>query len=262
MKLLRRLLKLPLLIGHVLIGLLLAQLLFSSRLPFPTRCSSRIVGAWSRQFCRIVGLQIRCYGHITTTPTLLIANHISWLDILALLATFPVIFVAKQEIAKWPILGRLTRQVGTLFIQRGQFQTAATVNKMSQALLNHQSVLFFPEGTSTEGISVKRFYARLFQAAIQTGVSVQPIALRYPQGEGINPVVPYVGEDIFINHMWRVLGEKKFTVELWCCPAIPVGDKGRRELADYAQQQILNRLQHLTRASSELSDFVFTSSKI
>jgi 1-acyl-sn-glycerol-3-phosphate acyltransferase len=200
-----------------------------------------------------VGLQIYCYGHITTTPTLFVANHISWLDIFALLATFPVIFVSKQEVANWPILGRLTRQVGTLFIQRGQFQAAtATANKMSQALLNHQNVLFFPEGTSTKGIGVKRFHARLFQAAIQAGVPVQPIALRYPQGEGINPIVPYIGKDIFISHVWRVLGEKKFTVELWFCPAIPVGDKRRRELADYAQQQILTRLQQQEKTFSYL----------
>ena len=244
MKLLRRLLKLQLLIGHVLIGLLLAWLLFSLRLPLSTHWSSMIVNGWSRQLCRIVGLQIRCYGHIATTPTLFVANHISWLDIFALLGTFPVIFVAKQEVAKWPILGRLTRQVGTLFIQRGQFQAAAaTANQMSQALLNHKNVLFFPEGTSSEGVGVKRFHARLFQAAIQAGVPVQPIALRYPQNEDINRVVPYIGEDVFINHVWRVLGETKLTVELWFGPPVASKNKERRELADYAQQQILTQLQ-------------------
>jgi 1-acyl-sn-glycerol-3-phosphate acyltransferase len=199
-----------------------------------------------------MGLQIRCYGHMATTPTLLVANHISWLDIFAVLATSPVIFVSKQEVATWPILGRLTRQVGTLFIQRGQFQAAAiTANQMSQALLNHQSVLFFPEGTSTEGVGVKRFHARLFQAAIQAEVPVQPIALRYPHGEGINQVVPYVGEEVFINHVWRVLGESQITIELWFCPAIPVEGKGRRELADYAQQQILTLLQQKQKTFSE-----------
>lgn len=244
MRLPRRLLKLWLLTGHVLIGLLLSWLLFSSRLPFPTSWSSAVVSGWSRQLCRILGLQIRCYGHIATTPTLFVANHISWLDIFAVLATFPVIFVSKQEVAKWPILGRLARQVGTLFIQRGQFQAAtATANEMTHTLLNHKSVLFFPEGTSTEGIGVKRFHARLFQAAIQAGVPVQPIALRYPQDEGINQVVPYIGEDVFIDHVWRMLGEKIFTVEIWFGPTISTAYKARRELADYAQQQILTRLQ-------------------
>ncbi len=244
MKLLRRLLKLSLLMSHVLIGLLLSWLLFSPRWSLSIGWSSAIVRGWSRQLCRIVGLQIRCYGDVATTPTLFVANHISWLDIFALLATFPVIFVSKQEVAKWPVLGRLARQVGTLFIQRGQFQAATTTaHEMIQALSNHRSVLFFPEGTSTEGMSVKRFHARLFQAAIQTGVPVQPIALRYPQGNSLNQIIPYVGDDIFIQHVWRVLGEEIFTVELWFGSPIPTYHRERRELAHYARQQILTLLQ-------------------
>lgn len=243
MKLLRSLLKLLLLIGHVLLGLLLSGLLFSPLLHFPTRWSSAIVSRWSQQLCRIIGLQIRCYGHIANTPTLFVANHISWLDIFALLATFPVIFVSKQEVANWPVLGRLARQVGTLFIQRGRFQAAEAANDMSSALSSHKSVLFFPEGTSTNGVGVKRFHARLFQAAIQAGVSVQPIALHYPQDDGYNQIIPYIDDDIFINHVWRVLGEQIVTVEIWFCPVISSCCKKRHELADYAQKQISSILQ-------------------
>lgn len=248
MKWLRRPYRLTLLIGHLLVGLILSLLLFSPLL-FPRTPDWRlkIVTRWSRVLCQICGLQIQCYGQRAPTPALFVANHISWLDIFALLSTFPVTFVSKQEVRSWPLIGWLAHRVGTLFLRRGQFEASAlATHSIVNALFNQMNVLFFPEGTSTEGRSVKRFHARIFQAAIDTGVQVQPVALRYPQGKDINLTVPYIGKDSFLVHLWRILGEPELQVELWFCPPISSDNKKRRELAHYTQVQVSNILERFS----------------
>lgn len=245
-KWLRRELRLVLLVGHVLLGIILSLILFSplwcSR--FPKHWSSMLVSGWSRTLCRICGLQVQCYGERVTGPTLFVANHISWLDVFALLSIFSVIFISKQEVKKWPVVGWLARRVGTLFMRRGQFEASALAsNAVVNSLFNHSNVLFFPEGTCTDGTYVKRFHARMFQAAIETGVPVQPIALRYPLGSRVNSVVPFLGDETFLANLWRILGEEKLYIEVWFCPPVLAHKKKRRELADYAQAQVLNVLE-------------------
>ncbi|EDN68558.1 Phospholipid/glycerol acyltransferase [Beggiatoa sp. PS] len=153
---------------------------------------------------------------------------------------FSGFFLSKQEIQNWPILGWLVERVGTLFIRRGEFGASKQVsNVISEALRKNSNVLFFPEGTSTDGTNVRRFHARLFQAAIDTGVLVQPIALRYRQGENISLIIPYIGNDTLLGNLWRVLGETGLRVEIWFCPPISAHEKKRRDLSDYAQAQVL-----------------------
>jgi lyso-ornithine lipid O-acyltransferase len=238
-KWLRRIFRLILLTGHILAGLLLSFIIFSPLFHKKKRWQRRIVGGWSRILCRICGLQVQCHGSITKAPALFVANHISWLDIFALLGTFEVLFVSKQEVQNWPVLGWLVERVGTLFIRRGDFGASKQVsNVISEALGKNSNVLFFPEGTSTDGTSVRRFHARLFQAAIDTGILVQPVALRYRQGENISLVVPYIGQDTLFGNLWRILGETGLRVELWFCPPISAHEKKRRDLSDYAQAQV------------------------
>lgn len=243
---LRRGLRLILLIGHVMVGIILSLILFSPLWcsKFPKHWLSMLVSGWSRALCRICGLQVQCYGKRTSGPTLFVANHISWLDIFALSSTFSAIFISKQEVKKWPVLGWLAHRVGTLFIRRGQFEASTLAsNAIVNSLFNHSNVLFFPEGTCTDGTYVKRFHARMFQAAIETGVPVQPIALRYPQGSGVSSVVPFIGDETFLANLWRILGEKKLCIDVWFCPPVLARDKKRRELADYAQAQVSNVLE-------------------
>jgi 1-acyl-sn-glycerol-3-phosphate acyltransferase len=108
-----------------------------------------------------------------------VANHVSWLDIPCLLALIDATFVAKDEVARWPLVGDLAVQVDTIFFPRGEGQAQAAAERMMWHLVRRRSVMFFPEGTTTDGTTVRHFHSRLFQAATRTGTSVQPIAIRY-----------------------------------------------------------------------------------
>ncbi len=245
MIMLRKMIKIFLLIGLLLIGFVLSLTFFSPWLykMLPAHWPSMIAIKWSRMLCRICGLQIRCYGNRVATSTLFVANHISWLDIFAFASTFSVIFLSKQEISKWPIFGLIANNVGTLFIRRGKFETSNLISSIAQALLNQKNVLVFPEGTSSDGKSVKRFHARMFQAAIDAKMQIQPVALRYPQDDGISSIAPFIDNDTFKVSVWRILGERKLDVELWFCPPISATDRKRDELANYARKQILDVLE-------------------
>ncbi|MDY6992096.1 MAG: lysophospholipid acyltransferase family protein [Pseudomonadota bacterium] len=260
MKLLHKLLKLLLLMIHILLGMGLAVVLFSPRLPLVKRWRTTVVQMWSQRLCRLCGLQINCSGQIASAPTLFVANHISWLDIFALLATFPMTFVAKQEVARWPVIGWLVQRVGTLFIARGQFRAAAEVSARMTTALGHQTnILFFPEGTSTRGDMVKRFHARLFQAAIETEAWVQPIALRYPHEAGLNPSAPYVDDDNLFNHLWQILEASPLSLEICFCTPISAQHQKRRELAEYARAEIMQVLKPYQQ--SELHSFNATGGR-
>jgi 1-acyl-sn-glycerol-3-phosphate acyltransferase len=239
-KLSRQLLRFFLLLSHLFWGLILALIAFSPwlRSKSPENWPDHIVTQWSRRLCRILHLQVTYHGMPATTGTLLVANHISWLDIFALLSIFRVVFVAKQEIEEWPLLGWLVRRVGTLFIRRGRFEASTLAHReIVDALAQGTAVLFFPEGKATDGTQVYRFHARLFESAIQARVPVQPIALRYPHGEEISTIAPYTDLS-FLAHVWRLVGEPELKVEIWFCPIITSVDKKRRDLAESARQQI------------------------
>ena len=165
--------------------------------------------------CRILGVRVRASGVAHAGAALFVANHISWLDIFCIAAVCPTHFLAKQDVAAWPLFGWLCRRAGTAFIRRGGDNGAAeAMEQLAWRLRQGQRVLVFPEGTSTAGETVRRFYPRLFQAALLARCPVQAIALRYPHPEGINPAVPFVGDDELLPHLWRLLGEPAMVAEL------------------------------------------------
>jgi len=247
MKLLRKIIGLILLILHVIFGILSSTLVFSRWIhPYlPASLPKKLVTTWSWILCKILRIRIIYHGERVTTPTLFVANHISWLDVFALLGTFHVIFIVKQEVESWPALGHLVKTVGNLFMKRGVADSSHKANHdLATSLTQGYNVLFFPEGTTTDGTSMMRFHGRLFQCAIQTEVWVQPIALRYPMGTGLSTVAPFIGDDTFSAHMWRVFGEKEIVLEIWFCPPIAAKDKKRNELASYTHKQISYVLEH------------------
>lgn len=243
---LRKIFRSVLLISHILLGLILSYLIYAPWLQrfLPKHLPSFIVSRWSWILCRIFNLKITFYGKPATQPVLFVANHISWLDIFALLGTFHVIFVSKAEVAHWPVLGWLVTRVGTLYIKRGENTLTTVTEKMVQVLQSGTPVLLFPEGTSTDGQKVKRFYARLFQAAIEAEVPIQPIALRYPhsQGQGLSQVAPFIDDDDILRHIWRILGEKTIPLEIhFSSPLLPPHSP-RRSLANHSHQAVLTAL--------------------
>lgn len=147
---------------------------------------------------------------------IVVSNHLSYLDIVILSAAMPCFFVAKAEIDEWPYFGKAARTGGTLFIDRSSLASAERVAAtIAERLELAVPVLFFPEGTSTDGSSVLRFHSRLFEPAIVAGAPVTAAAVRYViAGGGEERDLCWFGDDAFLPHLWKALGTKGFTAEV------------------------------------------------
>lgn len=196
---------------------------------------------WFRCLLFILGVHVCRHGRASVRPCLWVANHISWLDIVVLGSEGPVTFVAKQDVAEWPLFGFLARRTGTLFLRRGDREDTLKVSEsMVRMLRQERTVVLFPEGTSSRGESVLRFHSRLFQPAKLAGVPVQPVALAY-RGEA-RRVVPFVGEASFLPHLLSVLMLARIPVELRYETTIQIHNATRDELARQARQAIVRGL--------------------
>lgn len=175
------------------------------------------------------------------TGTLVVANHISWLDILALLAVEPVTMLAKREVGGWPGVGPLVRRAGTLFIDRDSLRGLPdTVAAMSGQLRSGRSVMAFPQGVTWCAGTGGRFRRATFQAALDAGAPVRPVSLEYVQHGAPTTVAAFVGEDDFGSSVRRILGAAGLTVRvrvrepLWALPGVD----DRRALAARAQAAV------------------------
>src|SRR5690606_24234091 len=139
-------------------------------------CHGRLAGA--------LPFRIRVHGELPDTPMLWVGNHVSWTDIPLLGQLAPLAFLAKAEVRQWPLAGWLALHGGTLFIRRGAGDSGRVAEQLAERLRQPGSVMLFPEGTSTDGTAVRIFHGRLLSGAIDAGVAIQPVAIRYQrQGE-------------------------------------------------------------------------------
>ncbi len=222
---------------HVVEGIVTTYAVF----PFVDLARRReIVRLWSARLLRILCIEARFHG----VPEgglpgnlLIVANHISWLDIFVLLALSPARFVGKAEIRRWPVVGRLSANVGTLFVERDRRRHAHSINReAATALARGDIVAIFPEGTTTDGTTLLPFKASLLQPIVDAGGHVQPIALRYRDPAGAPSDAPaYVGETSFVASFWRVTGERALVAEARVTVALPARARHRRELAREAE---------------------------
>ncbi len=246
----RRIYRLAALMLHVVAGLVLSLIALrgvATTPPAPRQ--RRLIRWWLRRAARLLGLEVRVRGAPPQPPVFAVANHISWLDIPALASVTPLCFVSKAEVRRWPLLGWLVAKAGTLFIERGGKNAANQVmEQITWYLRRGQSVLVFPEATTSDGRGVRRFHPRLFGAAIHAEVPVQPIALCYPHPSGVNPVVPFVGGASFLAHALRILGEKTIPVEVNLCTPLATKQADRRTLAEQAQAEIEAVITHRVQA--------------
>lgn len=240
----RRMQRLLRLAWHMLMGMCAAHLILPVTNKFAQSGQYRIQQAiakwWNYELCRILNLRLHIEGSINTAPTLFVANHISWLDIPCLAAVLNAHFVSKEEVRGWPIFGAMAARTSTLFLRRGDATvTSMVADQMTWSLLRKRSMIVFPEGTSSEGDSVLHFHARLFQAAIRSHAEVQAVAIRFPHGQGVNPVAPFVGDSNLLDHLWRLLAEPSMDVTLTFCQPLSATGLQRRVLANRARAQVL-----------------------
>jgi 1-acyl-sn-glycerol-3-phosphate acyltransferase len=225
------------LIAHLLLGAVLALTL---RLFGDDRWHTRPVGAkiivgWIRALNRIIGLRIKAHGE--AAGGMLVANHISWLDIVALGARRHTHFVSKDDVRDWPLIGLLARLSGTLFIRRNSpAALKGSLEHIAKLLASGQSVALFPEGTTTNGANVLPFRPALMQAAV--GGSVQPVAIRYIRNGALDTAAPFIGDDEFVPHLLNLLREPETYVELYYLPPLEQHELSRAELALHCQHAI------------------------
>jgi 1-acyl-sn-glycerol-3-phosphate acyltransferase len=196
-----------------------------------------ITRAWARGLLAVLGVELEIEGAPGREPALIVANHVSWLDILAITVLRPSVFVCKEEIAGWPALGWLLGRADTIFLRRGSAKAASdAAQAAARRLREGTSVAVFPEGTSTDGKTVLPFHAALFQAAIEAGRPVQAIALRYS-----NEAAVYAGETDFGDSLVAIAGASGLTVSVAVLPAF-AGAADRRDAAQHAHALVSTRL--------------------
>jgi len=198
--------------------------------------------------CHIFNAQISVHGEPDTTATLYVMNHISWFDIPVLASQKPLHFLSKAEVKTWPVIGWFTHRAGTLFIQRGVTGAAKnSLDEITHCLQQGGSVVVFPEGTTTDGSSLKNFHGRLLQAAIDARVKIQPVALRYPYKDSINPHVPYIDEMSFMDSVYGLTQTKQLHVDLHFLAPLDLHLNNaenitNKQLAQAARQAIADQL--------------------
>jgi 1-acyl-sn-glycerol-3-phosphate acyltransferase len=227
---------------HLAAGLVQGALVF----PWASRARrERAIGRWSRQLLAMCGVSVGdTGGEMALAHAMIVANHVSWLDIFVINALHPCRFVAKSEIRAWPVLGWLVEQAGTVFIARGNRRELRHIFKgMVAALAGGERVAFFPEGTTAAQGTLLPFHANLFEAAVDARVQVQPYALRYLDAAGnYHASVDYTGETTFAQSMLAVLSGAPVRAELQCLAPLDAAGAHRREVARAAQAAIAGAL--------------------
>ncbi|MES2889977.1 MAG: lysophospholipid acyltransferase family protein [Pseudomonadota bacterium] len=219
-----------------------------AHLPLPQQHQK--VQVWSARTLALLGVELAVEGPFPSAdqPVLVVANHVSWLDIATLHAVLPQArFVAKAEVRHWPLVGGLCRGVRTVFIERDRKRDAMrVVHDVAQALRDGDTVAFFPEGTTADGHALLPFHANLLQAASASGRPVLPVALRFSDPEhAVSPVVAYVGSTTLLQSLARVLRAPRLRATVLACTPLDSQGQERRALAQRCQAAIAARLQSI-----------------
>lgn len=244
-------LRIILIVIHIFSGML-QMLLFSGlvRMTPQNIFFRRLMARWHSGLCSILGVKVTVYGAPDPEALLIVSNHISWLDISVYGQVLTPIFLSKAAVKKWPIVGWLANAADTLYIQRGKSGESHLVRRdMAEKLEQGQSVIFFPEATTTDGTTIKKFHPRLFESALDAEVAVQPVAVCYPHILGVNPAVPYIGDMTLLNSVWRLLAQKEVIVTVHILEKIPHVNQSRETLAKQASAVIKKQVERCHRVS-------------
>ena len=231
---------------HVALGLLYAVLTFAWIGP---RRRDAAIMAWSRILLLMIGVRLESKGVPPSAASgpapgaLLLINHTSWLEVFSIAAVVPARFVSKAEIGRWPVFGWLAILVGTVFVERGRRHAVARTNQaVAERLRSGQLIGIFPEGTTTDGSRLLPFHANLVQPAIDLGVPVRPVGVRFTQRGQYSRAAMYMGEMNLMQSLWRIVTAPYLAVELhWLPPLDPLPDS-RHAAARAARAAIAHAL--------------------
>lgn len=239
--------RLIVLAGLIVLGLFIALAVFPW---LDLRGRNAWIERWSGWLLRVCGLHLSVDGSFPPAAgagegVLIVANHVSWLDIFVINRLRVARFVAKSEIRDWPVLGTLVSRVGTLFIERGRRHA---VQHMLHTVAGHlgkgETVAVFPEGTTSDGRRLLPFHGNLIQAAIVTGSPVVPVGLAFVDAAGRPSEAPlFVGDTAFVTSVWRILSARGLQARVQVLEAVRCGPQAHRsEVATVARERISRAL--------------------
>ena len=188
---------------------------------------------WSGRLLHLLGLRLVVRGQARPGAKLVVSNHVSWLDIVAINAVVPSRFVSKAEVAHWPLIGRLVTYAGTLYLVRERRRDAMRVlGLMSQAMKDGDTVAVFPEGTTGPGDHLMHFHPNLLQSAIDAQVPVQPVVIQYSDPlNRFSPSAAYIGDTTLLQSLWWVVTAREVVINVNLLPAQGAMHADRRALA-------------------------------
>lgn len=223
---------------HLVEGALTVGLIYGFASPCRRRALRR---SWSARLLAILGIRPEVEGGAVTPGSMMVANHISWIDIFVINAVAPAAFVSKAEVRNWPLAGWLAARNDTVFLRRGSRGHARIVNKeIADILAAGGHVAVFPEGTTSNGSQVLNFHGALLQPALDAGHPVQPVALTYLDAEGMRCYAPAYDGDISMGQcIAAMIGEPRITARVYVTPALPAdAATDRRALAHLVRARI------------------------
>ena len=187
---------------------------------------------------------MRVTGDVPSGPGLVVANHVSWMDVFVMNAISPYTFIAKSVVRAWPVIGWLSARAGTWFIARDRLSSLRATNAMiAQRLAGGAQLALFPEGTSASQGAMQAFHANLFQGAVAANALIYPVALVYRERGGqLAGCVEYIGDMSLVQSIVRLLSSQGCEAHLHYLPAIVPDGSDRRALAAAAHSAISNRL--------------------
>lgn len=228
---------------HLVEGLATTVFVF----PFVKRSGREaLIRRWSRRLLGILAVELDATGHVQFPErTLIVANHVSWLDIFVINAFQPSRFIAKSDIRRWPALGRLVTNVGTLYVDRTRRRDAARINaEIEQALARGDVIALFPEGTTTFGRELLPFHGSLLQPVIAAGGHILPAAIRYRHPDGSHSVAAsYVGDESLMQSIGKLARARRTHVRLHLLEPFHTAGLHRRQVADKAHKVIRTALE-------------------
>jgi 1-acyl-sn-glycerol-3-phosphate acyltransferase len=234
-----RIIRIVRVVGHVVRGLWVTGVRFPR---LDAAGQDNELRRWARRLLAILNVRVACLNEPATLPPrcVLVANHVSWLDIMTIFAVRPAVFVAKDEVRRWPVIGRLCAQAGTLFIERGRGHHARHINgRVATTLSTGRVFAMFPEGTTSDGRILNRFHSALFQSAVDAAAVLQPVGIRYTDSDGAWSDAPaFVGDMSLVESVWRLVSAPTLVAKLHFAAAIPASGLHRKQLAQQAATAI------------------------
>ncbi|SAK71769.1 phospholipid/glycerol acyltransferase [Caballeronia fortuita] len=233
------------LVVHLLYGMWIVAMRFPRASAAERSEMNRV---WSIEMLRLSGMTLVVHNDEARLDSgvLVVGNHVSWIDIYVINAWRPTPFVSKAEIRKWPVVGWLAHQLGTVFVQREKRSDAKRImHELADRLMKGEMMCVFPEGTTTDGQALLPFHANLFQAAVSASCPVQPICLMYEDAHGRQSTAPaYIGDMSLNDSLEALLRARPLTAHLYVCDALAPG-ADRRLLASEAQASVDAALQRM-----------------